>query len=459
MARYPLSVFTPAELAAEHARAMRIVKAVLAACDARAATARAARAEGFKEGDARWVLSIGKAAIGMAEGMKDVCGEPRRHLIVTVDGPAPGSLANILRSDHPLPTQRSLDAGQGVKRFIEEAKAAGAPSLTVLMSGGASALICEPIPGLELAEYREVVRAMLEGGWDIQRMNTVRRAIDGLKGGRLLELSGTLPVDQFILSDVVGDALHDIGSGPWVWSPTTPDDACVMLERAGLADRVGATLVALSCSSRPSGLPAARRSVLAAGNELAVRAALAALVREGIDVVSERSGLAGHADRVAWSTLTALRELGAGQGMSWGGEWTVRVKQSGAFGGRCQWIAEWLSGNFASGMKRRCLLTLATDGVDGTAPPGCSPAAGAFVASGMKLAPPHDPLASRAGPDLVAALTSDDDMALHYWALDNSYICLAHADEHRPIGQPPVQVMTGPTGTNVNDLIVAWCAK
>ncbi|MFT3684504.1 MAG: DUF4147 domain-containing protein [Phycisphaerales bacterium] len=96
---------TPFDPVAEHALAMRIVRAVLEACDPRAATAKAARASGLANTDGRWVLAIGKAAIGMAEGLADACGLPDRHLIVTVDGPHQGRLTNIMRSDHPLPTQ------------------------------------------------------------------------------------------------------------------------------------------------------------------------------------------------------------------------------------------------------------------------------------------------------------------------------------------------------------------
>ncbi len=427
-------MLTPAEVAAEHARAMRIVKAVLVACDARAATARAARAEGFAKGGAPWVLAIGKAAIGMAEGMKDVCGEPRRHLIVTVEGPPAGSLANIHRSDHPLPTLRSIEAGGAVKRFVEEARSAHAPGLTVLMSGGASALICEPIPGLELEEYRDAVRGMLESGWDIQRMNTVRRAVDRLKGGRLAGLAASLPVDLVVISDVIGDALHDVGSGPFVRSPTCAPDARDLLER-GFGDRHAAILTALSCQPSPPRVAPPRRSVVALNNAAAVRAAGAALRAEGLSVASDAWDVTAYMTGVGESASEALSAAKAGEAVTWGGEWDVALPRRG-FGGRAQAAAVSLAQTLTVPAVG---LVLASDGVDGLAPPGESPAAGAVVWTGMYW------------PD--EADEDEDDLAA------NSYTRVARRDAHRPKGEPPAHLLLGPTGVNVNDVLIAWRVK
>lgn len=434
MARYPLAVLTPAELAAEHARAMRIVKAVLAACDARAATACAARAEGFAAGDALWVLAIGKAAIGMAEGIKDVCGDPHRHLIVTVDGPPALSLANILRSDHPLPTQRSVDAGRGVKRFIQEARAAGAPSLTVLMSGGASSLICEPIPGLELEDYRGVVGAMLAGGWEVQRMNAVRRAIDGLKGGRLSALAAPLPVDLVVISDVIGDTLCDIGSGPFVHSPTGASVAADLIERA-FDDRHAAVLTALSCQPSPPRVTAPRRTVVALNNAGAVRAAGDVLRAEGLSVVSDDWDVTAFMTGVGESAGLALSAATPREALTWGGEWDLAAPASG-FGGRAQAAAVSLAQSLAVPVVG---FVVATDGVDGLAPPGEAPAAGAIVWTGMHWPDEAD---------------EDED-----WLAANSFARLARRDAGRPKGEPAAHLQLGATGVNVNDLLVAWRVK
>lgn len=457
-------MFTPAELAAEHARAMRIVKAVLAACDARGATARAARAEGFKEGDAPWVLAIGKAAIGMAEGMKDVCGEPRRHLIVTVDGPAAGSLTNIIRSDHPLPTQRSLDAGQAVKRFIEEAKAAGAPSLTVLMSGGASALICEPIPGLELEEYREVVRAMLEAGWNIQQMNTVRRAIDLLKGGELAVIASPLPIDQFLVSDVIGDAIHDIGSGPFVSSPTTPEDASELLSRSVTAGPFSGLLDCLSFRPHPPSITRPRCSVVVCSNSTAVDAAILAVCKEGFELQSVRQGLTGSVDEVCQPAVLGedVFTFQRWQAVVWGGEWTLEDESGEGYGGRSQALALKSIWSTYSGWGV-FVLSLATDGVDGRPTPGSRPAAGALCWTTMYV-PNFEtlrPLAS--GPAYQASVRVPDArgraIAVGQWVWANTYQYFALRDAERPPHEPPAHIFTGPTGTNVNDLLIAWRVK
>ena len=449
--------FTPPELAAEHARAMRIVGAVLNACDARAATARAAREHNLKPGDAPWILAFGKAAIGMAEGIVDVCGEPERHLIVTVDGPPPVRLASVHRSDHPLPTERSVDAGRAVKRFIEEAKAAGVPALTVLISGGTSSLICEPIPGLELGEYRAVVRAMLEKGWEIRWLNTVRRAIDALKGGRLAAFAEPMAIDLFAVSDVIGDRLDDIGSGPFAQSSTGTDQARALLETR-MGNVHGAALVALTCQPHPPRVRAPRRAAIVLNSQSAVDAAHAALVAEGMRVISATPATE-EIVRVGVSQ-SAAEELTAGRSgdaIVWGGEWDVQAAGSG-YGGRMQSHAI----DFRSQIRDRPIagLFLATDGIDGRPPTGAPPAAGAFVWTGMSW--PGEELAGlarqhRSLADAIARRDTEREYeAVYDWLDANSYLRLAWRDANRPPGEPPAHIFTGPTGTNVNDLLVAW---
>ncbi|MBY0308208.1 MAG: glycerate kinase [Phycisphaerales bacterium] len=449
--------FTPQELAAEHARAMRIVRAVLNACDARRATADAARRHGMNSADGRWVLSIGKAAIGMAEGLAESCGTPDRHLIVTVDGPPAGRLTNILRSDHPLPTQRSLDAGQAVKGFIEEAKAAAATSLTALISGGASSLICEPIPGIELDEYRALVQAMLTAGWDIQRMNTIRRAIDGLKGGGLAALAAPLPIDVLVISDVIGNTLHDIGSGPFVWSPTSPDDACDLLTKGPPLACERSVFNAVSCHSYPRGLEPPRRAVVVLDNADAVGAAAGALAAEGFDNVSRRVEVIQSVEELSWSACAAAGLLQPAESLAWGGEWPLEDAPEGSVGGRCQALAIRLLGLPNDAF----VLTLATDGTDGVADPARPAPAGAFVTRQMTFpvvrpdAYPGDNLLRWA----LAEDSDDPDYAYYRWYRSNSYRMFAHRDANLPPHEPPAHIFTGPTGTNVNDLLIAWRVK
>lgn len=458
--------FTPQELAAEHARAMRIVRAVLDACDARRATARAARNAGMTAHDGRWVLSIGKAAIGMAEGLADACGLPDRHLIITVDGPKQDRLTNILRSDHPLPTQRSLDAGQAVKRFIEEAKTAGAPSLTALISGGASSLICEPIPGIDLDEYRAVVQAMLQAGWSIQWTNTVRRAIDQLKDGALANLAAPLPIDLLVVSDVVGDTIFDIGSGPFTKGPTSYARAEALCLDITLRPRSEPAAKAVLQRPAPPKAWPCRREIVVASNAIAAAAAKSTLESEGFQIDNFLVDVAERAHKVAYNAETAIDKLNSQQGLCWSGEWPASVRVSG-FGGRAQACIVQLRDyckSFRDDTDRRCIaLAFATDGVDGVPPPGEPSAAGAWCWSGMSWDP--DPLheAAPACPVLVQAIQKaggDFDYAdLHVWREANSYHVLAHRDKHRRPGEPPAHIFTGPTGTNVNDLLIAWRVK
>jgi hydroxypyruvate reductase len=460
-------MFTPEELAAEHARAMRIVRAVLGACDARTTTARAARTEGFGRGDAPWVLSVGKAAIGMAEGLTDVCGAPQRHLIVTTDGPAAGSLANVLRSDHPLPTQRSLEAGSAVRQFIEDAKAARAPSLTVLISGGASSLICEPIPGLDLSEYRAVVGSLLRQGVDIASMNTVRRAVDALKGGRLAALAGGIPLELFAMSDVCGNALHDIGSGPFVASPTVADDAAAVLERWAINEEVPSAMVALSCQPRPQVPSPLRRAVVVCDNAAAAVAAAAAARAEGLEVAATRGGIDEPAEEFYHSIVHVVRDLSPGKAVVYGGEWNVGDVSRRGLGGRAQSMAARFLPLVTQTHQRLCVLVFATDGLDGTAPLRRPVSAGAFIWGRVYVLPSNlvrvlagAPTESPVGLiDQGVHEKHDADVARADWLIKNSYHVFAGRDASPRPGEPAAHVFTGPTGTNVNDILVAWNAS
>ncbi|MFT3684505.1 MAG: DUF4147 domain-containing protein [Phycisphaerales bacterium] len=343
---------------------------------------------------------------------------------------------------------------------MEEARTANAPAITALISGGASSLICEPIPGLDLDDYRSVVQAMLAAGWDIKLMNTVRRAIDELKGGGLGLLAAPLPVDLLVISDVVGATLHDVGSGPFVTTPTDADDAWRLLSCASDLPSVSdAILEALNCRPRGDSSPAPRRAAVVLSNHDAVAAASAALTADGLSVVSERADCAFVADTVAWSALRAVEVLEPGEAIVWGGEWSTPgvTGAIGGVGGRCQYIGATLDGSFSRHTRHDCMLVFATDGTDGIAPPGKPTPAGAFIYAGMSVTPASDPPIEGAGDWYDDARNDEEDRsALYYWEQVNSYHVIAHRDRHRSEGEPPSHIFTGPTGTNVNDLLVAW---
>ena len=200
------------------------------------------------------IVALGKAAGGMARAALARCG-PVRCLVITNDGndaPIPG--ARVMASGHPVPDARGA-AAAGVVIAALERLPAGA-KLLVLISGGGSALLPAPVPGVSLADKAEVSRLLLASGADIGVMNLIRQNLSRLKGGGLLRLAVTANARALILSDVVGDDLRTIASGPTAPPLGAAADAVAALRRLGLWDRVPESVRAyLLTATDPGPLP------------------------------------------------------------------------------------------------------------------------------------------------------------------------------------------------------------
>jgi glycerate 2-kinase len=176
------------------------------------------------------VLAIGKVAVPMFEGFTRTLGAPPAALVIAPEGdPAPESPGlQVLRSDHPQPTQRSEAAARAAQQFV--AGLGPGDRLVVLLSGGGSALLAAPASGLTLDEKRGAISAVARAGATIGELNTVRKHLSAVKGGQLA-LATTAPITVLILSDVVGNDPATIASGPFSPDPTTHAQALALLQR------------------------------------------------------------------------------------------------------------------------------------------------------------------------------------------------------------------------------------
>ncbi|MGD2148608.1 MAG: glycerate-2-kinase family protein, partial [Anaerolineae bacterium] len=230
------------------AAAAELQQAALAAVDPAAAVHRHVRREGTElvVADRRYDLSSyerltiiggGKAAVSMASALVDILGAwLSRGAIVTKYGHARGwshSTVRVIEAGHPVPDASSVRGAQAVADLARQATERDL--VICLISGGGSALLTLPAPGLSLDDVQRVTSALLRSGATINEMNTVRKHCSGIKGGNLARLAAPAQLVTLILSDVVGDPLDVIASGPTVPDLTSVADARDVLERHGLS--------------------------------------------------------------------------------------------------------------------------------------------------------------------------------------------------------------------------------
>ncbi len=372
------------------------------------------------------MVGAGKAALAMARAVVGIAGSRVRGGVVIVPhggGGTCGGNVQVLEGAHPVPDAAGVDACERLLSAVGTAP----PDVLVLavLSGGASALLSAPVAGVSLADLQAVTSALLAAGADIGTLNTVRRhCLRAAGGGLARAAAGAAGLWALVLSDVVGDDPATIASGPTVASPTTPASAAAALARyLAPADIPPAVRAHLSADVAAAADPAISRArtVLVGSNADAVGAAVAEAVRRGYAVVTLApfSGDAAAAGR----TLAARLLAGAGDrrtAIVAGGETTVRVVPGGR-GGRCQQLA--LAAATMLAGRTAVLLAAGTDGVDGP-----TDAAGACV-DGATVA-----RARAAGRDPEAAL--------------------AATDAHPLLADTGDLLTTGPSGTNVADVVV-----
>jgi glycerate 2-kinase len=386
------------------------------------------------------IAAAGKVAVPMARAVAGL--QPDAGLVVANEPGAVHGLPVIVGS-HPTPSAASVEAGRALWALAASLPAEGV--MLALISGGASALAEVPGDGLELDDVIGSVRALQLRGAPIAEVNALRCGLSGIKGGRLA-LACAAPVVTITISDVVGDDVEIIGSGPTVGPWTggegrTPDPAIDLAHheanlrsrardvcrrhfaRGGLPPSADAYLAA---AIQPRGM--IRRDsdvvVLAAGLGTLRRAAAQAVRAAGLEPIMMPQDLVGDVDEVAGRIVNAAERIGRGQVLIAGGEPTIALPAQPGWGGRAQHLALLLARRWI-GRPERAALVVGSDGIDG---PGPNAPAGAFI--------------DGATWDAVYARGVDPVVALDRF------------DAGTALAAAGALVVTGPTGVNHADLVM-----
>ena len=385
-----------------------------------------------------WVIGAGKASASMAVAVEKLLGRQITGGLINVkDGHlAPLRRIQLNQASHPLPDQRGVD---GTQRILAIAKNAGKQDLVIcLISGGASALLPAPCPGLTLADKQLVTKHLLNCGATIHEINTVRKHLSLVKGGRLAAAVFPATLLTLVLSDVIGDDLDVIGSGPTVGDPSTFAQVHAILEKFQIAESIPASarkilFAALEETPKPGDTQFRRTQNLIVGsNRLAINAAAKTAKSLGYRPLVLSTTIEGETREVAALHTEIAREVRASAQplrapacILSGGETTVTIRGNGK-GGRNQEFA------LAAAMRlntvaNAVILSAGTDGTDGP-----TDAAGAFAFTSTLSR------AESAGLSAASALQNNDAYPF-FDALGDL-------------------LKTGPTNTNVMDIRIVLLA-
>jgi len=380
-------------------------------------------------GGRRVVIAAGKAAASMMQVAQACATEPIKGLVVTRRDHLPprwpfgGAGFEVIEAGHPVPTLGSSAAAE--RALALAATLCPGDQLLVLLSGGGSAMLAAPAPGVSLADKRAVTGALLRSGATIGEMNCVRKHLSRIKGGRLALAANGAAVETWVISDVPGDDLAFVASGPTLADRTTLANARAIVARyrldvpasvnAALADPANETASAI----HPA-LTAAKVRMLARARD-ALDAAARQASAIGYAVLDLGDALQGEARRLGNEHGAFARQLAGGPPtvVLSGGEATVTVGNPAGRGGRN--LEYLLSLAIAlDGTLGVAAIACDTDGIDGT-----EDAAGAMVL-----------------PDTLARARALGLDATRHLASNDAYPFFAALDD---------LVVTGPTLTNVND--------
>ena len=382
------------------------------------------------------IVGAGKAGAPMASAVEEILGDLIQGGVVVVKYGhlAPVEKVTILEAGHPVPDDAGVKAAQAVRHLLD--KTTERDLVICLLSGGGSALLPCPVSPVTLADKQDVTNLLLESGAEIGEINCVRKHLSRLKGGGLARMAHPARILGFILSDVVGDPLDIIASGPTVGDPTTFSDAMAVVSRYGLEEKVPHTVRDYLRDGALGKHPETPKpadpklsgviNLLVGTNELAVGAAEQRALKLGYNTMILSSTVTGETRDAADDHTTLVREIvSSGRPVSApacvlsGGETTVTIKGSGK-GGRNQEFA--LAAAFGiEGLSETVVLSGGTDGTDGP-----TDAAGA-VADGTTI-------------DRAKAVGLD------------AFIHLENNDAYPFFKKLGDLVITGPTLTNVMDL-------
>ncbi len=416
--------------------ARSVFDAALAAADVHPLVQRALAGVGPAERGRVLVVGAGKASGAMAAAAEGVLGDRITDgLVVVKDGyRAPTRRIRLVEAGHPVPDARGEAAARQIRALADSARAGDL--LLVLVSGGGSALTPAPVPPITLGDKQAMTRLLLAAGANINQLNAVRKHCSLLKGGQLARAAAPARVHALLLSDVIGDPLDVIASGPTAPDASTFADALAILDRFDLRTRTPVSIVDRLDRGARGEIPETPKpddpvfrdvtNTVIGNNALVVDAAAARARALGYAPHVLTRSLEGEAREAAGTLVGLARRIHDGRGpvaapacVIAGGETTVTVRGRG-LGGRCQEFA--LAAAIAlDGVDGVVALAAGTDGTDGP-----TEAAGA-VADGASAR-----RARERGHDLAARLADND----------SNPVLAALGD----------LVVTGPTNTNLLDL-------
>ena len=383
-----------------------------------------------------FMVAFGQAAVAMADAAADFFDDRIAAGIVIAQSPGlPPAACELYLGGHPIPSENSVLAGQRIADLLGQAQANDL--VVCLISGGGSALVALPVEGVTLADMQALTDALLRGGATISELDAIRKHLDRITGGGIARMAGQARVLCLIMSDVVGDRLDVIASGPASPDSTTFADAWHVVERYGLAESIpGAIREHLLAGVRGTIADTPKpgdalfdgvQNVIVGSNRQAAQAAVKRAEQLGFDALLLSSFVEGEARQVARVAAALAKEVihydqpaKKPACLVWGGKTTATVRGKG-IGGRNQELA--LAAAMAlDGCGAVLVEALGTDGAD-----GLTDAAGALAAGDTIVR------AKAIGLDAASHLAEND--AYHFFA---------------PLGD---LIFTGSTGTNVNDLL------
>lgn len=385
-----------------------------------------------------YVVGAGKGVSLMAKAIEETVGDHLTSGVVVTKYGHAARLKKIreIEAGHPLP---DMNGARGASEILKLARSAGKDDLVIcLLTGGASALLPAPAQGINLTEKKKLTGLLIKSGASIDEINAVRKHISSIKGGRLLEAANPARLITLVISDVVGDSLSTIASGPTAPDTTAYSDAIEVLNKYGLIKKTPPSIISLLKKGERGDIketpkPGARffkkcDNLIISSNRSALGAASSKARALGFNTIILTSQLCGNTREAARFFISILKEIKKTGNpvrppacLLMGGETTLKVAGKGV-GGRNQEFAL-VSAIELSGTEGITVLSAGTDGTDGP-----TEAAGAFADS----------------------LTLRRAEAKGLWA--KQY--LENNDSYSFFNASGGLFITGPTGTNVMDVVV-----
>ncbi len=372
-------------------------------------------------GGRNFILAAGKAAVPMMRAALDLIPDPAQAMVITnSENKTTISGVEVICGSHPVPDENSENTGQAALSMA--ACMSQNDRLIALISGGGSALMVAPVPGLTLADKAAVNQRLLACGLDINQMNLIRQQLSALKGGGLLRAAAPAQVHSFVLSDVIGDDLRAIASGPTTAPIGTKAEARAIMQSVGIWEAAPETVRAHLQMPDPdhSETPDAAITLIGSNRQSLEAMRDAAPAHWQVQIVTDR--LTGDVQQATKTIIEAARRASQAHptALLFGGETTVQITGSG-LGGRNQELA----------------LRIARDGQD-------IPGDWIFLSGGTD---------GRDGPTEAAGgiVTATTWETIRACGADPEAL-LADNDSNAALAAANALLMTGGTGTNVADV-------